>query len=68
MLTQCVTVMSFDGGSHLLASTHLTSIVSIGAHLLVDESNQAADVADVDKGVVVLEIENVSNRNTTRIK
>ena len=66
-LTQGVAVMSLDGRSHLLASAYLTGIVSISAHLLIDESNQAADVADVDKGVVVFEIENISTKSTPQV-
>mmetsp|Transcript_33134 Transcript_33134/g.72298 ORF Transcript_33134/g.72298 Transcript_33134/m.72298 type:complete len:276 (+) Transcript_33134:100-927(+) len=45
---------------HRLASAHLSGSVRIRANLFVDEGDQTTDVANVDQGIIVLKVENIS--------
>jgi hypothetical protein len=53
MPTQSISVVSPDSRSHLLL---------ISSHLLMNQCNQAAEVTDMNHGIVVFEIENVSRQ------
>lgn len=68
LLTKRVAVMCLYRRPHRLASAHLSGSVRIRANLFVDEGDQTTDVANVDQGIIVLKVENISAKYTMRKK